>query len=51
MFKMDPWKRIDREAKPFTLPESIFIFEGTVAQPPNAETKPRQFGADKIKDV
>ena len=50
MLKIDPWKRIDRDSE-FDLPESVFLFEESVAQPLNIINEPRQFAPDKIRDI
>ena len=50
MFKLDPWKRIDRE-EVFDLSESCFIFDGNVAQPYSSQENARRFTGDKIKDI
>ena len=34
MIKTDPWKRIERDKRPFNLAERIFVIAGNVAQPP-----------------
>ena len=49
IIKADPWKKIDM-IDPFNLPETIFVVEGNVAQPPKSAT-PLEYSNDKIRSI
>lgn len=49
MLKVDPWKVIDRSLY-FDLPETFFVIEGNVAQPPKTAL-PGEYSDDKIKSI
>ena len=49
IIEIDPWKAIKSD-EPFDLPETCFIIQGHVAQPPKTVC-PREYSDDKIRDI
>ena len=53
MIRLDPWRRIDKDEKPFDEPETIFEYDADVKIPTSKDDcfEKNKFTNDKIKNI